>query len=262
MYVLGITVVMKKNSINIRPPKRSSSLVTRFTRPILEQQIPKPLSTSSSFTSSVLMRGMSETMTPPSIRSQKTSNPSSKFSGRRRTAQNMPRKSTGLSINDEKSIKENLSGRQYEQFADDIYQFPTYSSNNKVEVQIPPSGKSISTKKYYFHSNPIRAKEDLLNNSYGLTLLHHQPRHSTTTTALMISQVPNQVSSHKPSLTPRTSAKIQQQQEHTRESLDDLLCDREVESYFYPTSSQSEHVYVNIKNPSSPPMSPIHGTLC
>lgn len=257
---------MRKNSINIQPPKRSSSLVTRFTRPILEQQIPKTLSTSSSFSSSILMRGMSESMTPPSMRSQRTSNPSSKSSGsggRRRTAEHLPRKSTGVNVNDEKSMKENHCGRKYEQFADDIYQFPSFSSNNNVDMQIPPSGKSISTKKYYFHSNPTRAKEDLLNNSYGLTLLQHQPRHSTTTNALMISQIPNQISSHKPSVTPRTSTRLpQQQQECTRESLDDLLCDQEVESYFYPTSSQSEHVYMNIKNPSLQATSPIHGTLC
>ena len=269
MYVLGIVVVMKKNSIKIQPPKRSSSLVTRFTRPIFEQQSQKTLSTSSSFSSSILMRGMSERITPtPPSQSQKSANHSLKSA--RRRAMDVPRQSTATHIHKERSTtKENLSRRRHEPLVDEIYQFPNYSSSNKVEIHIPPSEQLIPTKKYYFHSNPIRAKEDLLNNSYGLTLLHQQARHSNTTTALMISQVPNQVSSRRPSRTSRTSDKLQQQQQlllqqaqYTQESLDDLLCDREVESYFYPISDPSERIYANMENLSSLPISSVHGTLC
>ncbi len=136
-------------------------------------------------------------------------------------------------------------------------------STNKTEIHLP-SSKPISTKKYYFHSNSIEKDEDLLNNSYGLTLLNQQQtaplqqRHSVGA-VLMISQVPNHISSQK-QLNPRASL-----QQHTLGSLDDLLCDREVESYFYPTSSPSEHIYMNLENSSDAyqtSLSCIHGTLC
>jgi hypothetical protein len=254
VYVLAIITVMKKTPASIKPPKRSSSLVTRITRPIIEQKSQRAISPASSFSSSILTKGMSETMTPPSSSSsRKTTNHSSK-SNRRRTI-DFSRRQTGTNPNDQHSNKENLSKN--------IYQFSPLSSNIKTETPNPLS-KHIVTKKYYFHSNPTKTNEDLLNNSYGLTLLNHQQqphqsRHSTAT-VLMISQVPNHNSLQKP-FTPRTSIP----QQPTFDSLDDLLCDREVESYFYPTSSDSEHIYMNLENasdsyPSS--LSYIHGTLC
>ena len=258
MYVLAITVAMKKTSINIKPPKRSSSLVTRITRPIIEQKSQRAVSPASSFSSSILTKGMAERITPPSTSSssRKSTNHSSK-SNRRRTLDFTRRQSTTNTI-EQHSNKENLSKKS----SRDIYQFSPLSSNSKTDT-LNSSSKHTATKKYYFHSNPTKTNEDLLNNSYGLTLLNHQQqplqsRHSTAT-VLMMSQVPN--NSLQKSLTPRTSMP----QKPVLDSLDDLLCDREVESYFYPTSSDSEHIYMNLENlsdsyPSS--SSYIHGTLC
>jgi hypothetical protein len=202
---------------------------------------------------------MSERITPP----YKTEILLSK-SNRRRTI-DFSRRRTIDGTNEHKSNKENISIKNHEKSSNDIYQFPNSSSTNKIEILLP-SSKHIATKKYYFHSHPIKSNEDLLNNSYGLTILNqqqqqqqqHQPRHSATTTVLMMSQVPSQISSAKQSYTPRITRKQQPHEQQTLESLDDVLCDREVESYFYPTS---EHIYMNVENPSSS-LSSIHGTLC
>jgi len=249
---------MKKTPTNIKPPKRSSSLVTKMTRSIIEQQPLRTISPTSSFSSSILAKGMSERITPTSPPAEKPDNHSSK-SNRRRTI-DFSRRRTVAGTNEYKSNKENLLKKTQEKSSQDIYQFSPLLSNKKTEIHIP-SSKHIATKKYYFHSNSTKTNEDLLNNSYGLTLLNQkqqqplQQRHSAAT-VLMISQVPNQISSQK-QLNPRTSI---QHEQHTLDSLDDLLCDREVESYFYPTSSQSEHIYMNLENPLS--LSYIHGTLC
>jgi hypothetical protein len=188
------------------------------------------------------------------------SEPHPSKSNRRRTI-DFTRRRTIDGTNEHKSNKENILIKNHEKSSDDIYQFP---SSNKVEILLP-SSKNIATKKYYFHSHPIKPNEDLLNNSYGLTLLsqqQQQPRHSTATTVLMMSQVPSQISSAKQKpYTPRTIRKQSYQQPQTIESLEDLLCDREVESYFYPTTSHSEHIYMNVDHPSSS-LSSIHGTLC
>jgi hypothetical protein len=251
---------MKKTPINIKPPKRSSSLVTRITRPIIEQKSQRAVSPASSFSSSILTKGMAERITPPSTSSssRRSTNHSSK-SNRRRTL-DFTRRQSITNTTEQHSNKENLSKKS----SGDIYQFSPLSSNSKTDI-LNPSSKHTATKKYYFHSNPTKTNEDLLNNSYGLTLLNHQQqqpplqsRHSTAT-VLMMSQVPN--NSLKKSLTPRTSVP----QKPTLDSLDDLLCDREVESYFYPTSPDSEHIYMNLENlsdsyPSS--LSYMHGTLC
>ena len=248
---------MKKTPMNIKPPKRSSSLVTRITRPIIEKQSKANLSPSASFSSSILTRGMSERMTPP-IKSEATS---SKFN-RRRTVDYTRRRTIDGTNEHKSNNKENISIKNHEKSSDDIYQFP---NPNKVEILLP-SSKNIAAKKYYFHSHPNKPNEDLLNNSYGLTLLNQQqpppPRHSTATTVLMMSQVPSQISSSKQKpYTPRTIRKQSYQQPQTIESLEDLLCDREVESYFYPTTSHSEHIYMNVEHPASS-LSSIHGTLC
>ncbi|CAF3786176.1 unnamed protein product [Adineta steineri] len=265
VYVLAITVVMKKTPTNIKPPKRSSSLVTRITRPIIEQQVQHSISPSSSFASSILTKGMTERMTPSPTTPRKTESQSSK-SNRRRTIDFSRRRSVVDTTNRQKSNKENLPMKQQEKSLQGVYQFSPSSSNNKIENHAP-SSKHVSTKKYFFHSNSTKTPdEDLLNNSYGLTLLSQQQqqptplqqRHSVAA-VLMLSQVPNHISLQK-----QSNSRVPNHQ-YTVDSLDDLLCDREVESYFYPTSSPSEHIYMNLENscdsyPTS--LSCIHGTLC
>jgi hypothetical protein len=266
VYILAITVVMKKAPSNIKPPKRSSSLVSRVTRPIIEQQSQRAISPTSSFSSSILTKGMSERITTsPPLPPQKSDDHPIK-SNRRRII-DFSRRRTVAGTSEQNSNKENFSIKNQQKSPSDIYRFSPSSSNNKVEIH-PPSKHTV-TKKYYFHSNPSKTNEDLLNNSYGLTLLKQQQqqeqqqqplqqRHSVAA-VLMISQVPNNISSQNH----RTSI----QQHHTLDSLEDLLCDREVESYFYPAStpSQSEHVYMNLENSSDyfqSPSSYLHGTLC
>ncbi|CAF2395812.1 unnamed protein product [Rotaria sp. Silwood2] len=258
---------MKNTRANIRPPKRSSSLVTRITRPILEQQrSQRTVSPASSFSSSILTKGMSERITPIQFSKQQKSDTHSSKYHRHRTI-DFSRRRTIASENEQISNKENLSTKHQEKLPKDIYRFSPLSSKNEVEIR-RPSSKHIVTKQYYFHSSPTETTEDLLNNSYGLTLLKQQKqqhqqqpvkqRHSVAA-VFTLSQIPNHISSQK-QLNPRTFL----QQEYALNSLDDLLCDREVESYFYPTS-QSDHIYMNLDNsldsyPSS--LSYIHETLC
>ncbi|UJR28288.1 hypothetical protein I4U23_009536 [Adineta vaga] len=259
------STMLQQTPPNIKPPKRSSSLVARIARPSVENQTQKSLSPSSSFSSSILAKGMTERMTPSPTVLQKTDKHSSR-SNRRRTIDVSRRQST-IELDGFKSNKENQSLKHSDKPLQGIYQFPSFSSSNNTGISFP-STKHIVTKKYYFHSNPTKTTDDdLLNNSYGLTLLNQQqqqqqqqqPRHSVGA-VLMISQVPNQISSQKP-IHHRTS--IPQQ---TYDSLDDLLCDREVESYFYPiSSSPSDHMYMNLENSSDSyqtSLSCIHGTLC
>ncbi|CAF1604424.1 unnamed protein product [Rotaria magnacalcarata] len=262
----AITVVMKNTRANIRPPKRSSSLVARITQPIIEQQFQKTISPASSFSSSILTRGMSERITLPSSPTEKTDKHSSK-SNRHRPV-DFSRRCTIASTNEHNSNKENSSTKYQDQYPQDIYRFSPVLSKNKVEIRIP-SSKPVVTKQYYFHSNSTDTNEDLLNNSYGLTLLKQQkqptppqpvqPRHSVGT-VLMISQVPNHISSEK-QYDPRTYL----QQDYSLDSLDDILCDREVESYFYPTSPL-DHLYMNFENSTNssyqPSLSYFHETLC
>ncbi|CAF1106751.1 unnamed protein product [Adineta ricciae] len=264
-----ISTVMRQTPTNIKPPRRSSSLVARITRPIVEHQAEKSLSPSSSFSSSILTKGMTERMTPSPTAPQIFDKRSLK-SNRRRTMDFSQRQST-IDVDKHKSNKENQSLKHTDKSLPGVYQFPPFSSTNKNEMSFQ-SAKHVVAKKYYFHSNPTKSvDEDLLNNSYGLTLLNQQqqqqqpqqprPRRSVGA-VLMISQVPNQVSSQK-SVHPHQRTSIPQQ---TMDSLDDLLCDREVESYFYPIpQSTSDHVYMNLDNPSdscSTSLSCIHGTLC
>lgn len=244
---------MKHISTNIKPPKRSSSLVSRITRPIIEKQIQKTISPSSSFSSSILMRGMSERITPPPPPPPQKIDSQLIKSNRQRTIDHSRRR-TVATLNEYHSNKENISVQTLTNSSANFYQFPTSSSNNRVEIHVP-SNKHISAKKYYFHSDSTKPTEDLLNSSYGLTLLTQQTRHSNPS-VLLLSQIPNNLSSHKPMPVPRTSIP----QTTTLDSLDDLLCDREVESYFYPINSPPQHIYTNLENPSS--SSYYHGTLC
>ena len=223
-------------------------------------------SSTSSFGSSILTRGMSEHVTPP------TSNDKSK-SNHRRTI-DFSRRRTLASTTEKNSNKENVSSKAS---IDNPYRFPSSSSKPPNELQ-PTVPKHKVTKEYYFHS---QGSEDLLNNSYGLTLLQQQqkqqqpshiprplqPRHSVEA-VLMISQLPKISSFQQPAVaTPMVSPSTGP----ALDSLEDLLCDREVESYFYPVSSssfQSEHIYMNLSTPVdqyqalSPSFDYLHGTLC
>ena len=228
---------------NIKPPKRSSSLVTRITRPIIEQQLQRTISPATSFNSSILTREISDRITP----SSRTDYHLSKFN-RRRTI-DFSRRRTVTNVNEYNSKKENyLIKKDQEKSSFNIYQFSPLTSTNKTDIHIPSS---------YYHSNSIETKEDLLNNSYGLTLLQ-QPIKSIYPIATILNT--SQISNHRTSQKPRTFI----QQEYTLDSLDDLLCDREVESYFYP-NIQKENIYMNLENSSNsyqPLLSYIHETLC
>ncbi len=137
---------MKKTPTYIKPPKRSSSLVSRITRPIIEQQVQKAISPSSSFSSSILTKGMSDRITPPPT-PQKSNDHASKSSRRRTIDYTRRRTITGL--HEQISNKENIAIKNQDKSPGDIYQFTPSSSNAKVELQIP-SSKSPATKKYYF----------------------------------------------------------------------------------------------------------------
>lgn len=265
MYVLVVTVVMKNTRPNIRPPKRSSSLVSRITRPIIEQQLQRAPSPASSFSSSILTKGMSDRITPPPSPLERLNKSTLSKSSNQRTV-DFSRRRTIASTSEHNSNKENLSTKCQEQSRQDTYRFsPSLSSasKNKVEVHIP-STKHVVTKQYYFQSYPTETNEDLLNNSYGLTLLKQQaaqpvkPRHSVAT-VLMVSQVSNNAPSEK-----QYNPQNYLQQGYTLESLEDLLCDREVESYFYPTSPL-DHLYMNYENSTNSyqlPLAYVHETLC
>ena len=250
---------MKQTPTNIQPPKRSSSLVTtKQTRPIIEQPpSQKSSSPTLSFSSSILTKGMSERITPASQKSDDTQTKSN-----RRRAIDFSRRRTVAGTGEQNIDKENLVRRQPKP-AQDIYQFTPSSSNHQLKIQ-PSAVKHTTTKKYYFHS---QANEDLLNNSYGLTLLQQKPqqppkplqqRHSVAA-VLMISQLPKKITAVRLPPAP------------VPDSLDDLLCDQEVESYFYPVASSlhSDHVYMNVTSPPNQYYSSIesssaymHGTLC
>ena len=257
--ILEITVVMKQTPTNIKPPKRSSSMVTKQTRPIIEQQHSQRSSSPTlSFSSSILTKGMSERITPSSQKSDEA-----QTKANRRRAIDFTRRRTVEGTGERNTDKENLHVKHQSKPVQDAYRFTPSSSNHQMEIQ-PTAAKHTITKKYYFHSP---ANEDLLNNSYGLTLLQQQQqpqktlqqRHSVAA-VLMISQLPKKIIA-VPAPPPVP----------VPDSLDDLLCDREVESYFYPVTSSlhSDHVYMNVANPPNQYYSSadssstyIHGTLC
>ena len=279
VFSLEISVVMRTASTHIKPPRRSSSLVTKITRPILEQQHSTPSGTSvdrtnsstSSFSSSILTRGMTErltTPTPPVDKSKSTTH------HQRRSIDFSRRKILAMTnTNERQANKENVSSKST---GDPLYRFASTDAKSEQSAQKPAVANHKVTKEYYFHSQPT---EDLLNNSYGLTLLQQQqqqpkqiptalqPRHSVEA-VLMISQLPKISSYHQPAqpLTQSLPPPIGP----TLESYEDLLCDREVESYFYPVPSsfQSEHIYMNLSTPAdpypsfSPSFDHLRGTLC
>lgn len=196
---------------------------------------------------------MSDRLSPLSPTLHKNERHSSK-SNRQRPI-DFSRRRTIATTNEQQSNKEN--------FRQDIYRFSPLLEKNQIDINLPTKKHTV-TKQYYFHSCPSEPNEDLLNNSYGLTLLKQQTqqpvkqRHSAST-VLMVAQTPNYIPS-QPQITARTFI----DQDYSLDSLDDLLCDREVESYFYPTS-ESDHFYMNLENSSKfyqPTISYIHETLC
>jgi hypothetical protein len=230
-------------------------MVSTITRPIIEpKHHEKPVSPTSSFSSSILARGMTERMTPqktyhlsrPNLTDEQTNILVPKSN--RRRAIDFSRRRTVAGPTEQIHNKENV--RQ------PIYRFSPSTSNNTI------------TKKYYFHSNPPPIKtEDMLMNSYGLTLLQQQKRQSVSA-SMIIPHNSENASIHSPRKQLNRRSSIHSiPQEYTSESLDDLLCDREVESYFYPNRRQStfshpQHIYINLETPPNYPPPYIHGTLC
>ena len=226
-----VMMMMKKTSMNNRTPRRSTSLVSTMSRPMIESKSTSP---NSSFSSSILIRGMSENVSPPksyhlsrvNLHDEQNHQHSSPSKSNRRRAIDFNRRRTVAGANEsiQQNNKENLPQSRRQQ----IYRFSPSTSNN------------IETKKYFFHSTK---NEDMLMNSYGLTLLQPStPRRRQSVTA-------NITESYRPLI--------------PSDPLDDLLCDREVESYFYPPRS-SQHIYINLQpSPNIYPSKPyFHGTLC
>jgi hypothetical protein len=257
---LYISVIMKKTSSTNKTPKRSTSMVATMTRPIIEQKhYEKAISPTYSFSSSILGKGMTERMTPQTIYHQSRTNlPEEQTnillpkSNRRRAIDFVRRRTVGVPNEQINNNKENLPINHRQQ----IYRFS------------PPTSTNIVTKKYYFHSKPPVKNEDILMNSYGLTILQQQRQ--SLSAAVKKPQISDISSIRLPqkqlNLRPTIHLK---QQEYTSDLMDDILCDREVESYFYPSRRQSPpslppHVYKNLgisSNYYQPPPY-IHSTLC
>ena len=256
---------MKKSSSINKTPKRSTSMVTTLIRPIIESRHSgQTVSPASSLSSSMLTKGMSERMTPQKSHRQSRTNSTedqSKIllskSNRRRAIDFSRRRTIAGPMEQNNTNKENVSNNHQQQ----TYQFsPTRTTTST----------SISTKKYCFPSKDLVKDEDILMNSYGLTILQQQ-RQSLSTIA-KTSKLSNHslINSSQRHFNRRLSTNLVQQQ-YISDSLEDLLCDREVESYFYPNRRQSpichpQHIYINLQTPlnnyslPSPPY--IHGTLC
>ncbi|CAF0997065.1 unnamed protein product [Rotaria sordida] len=264
-------LIMKKTSSTVKTPKRSTSLVSTLNRPVIEQkQYERAVSPTASFTSSILTKGMFERMTPQrtshqshtNLPDEQTTNLLTK-SNRRRVIDFSRRRTVATSTeqnnnNNNNNDKENIPINRRQQ----IYRFSPSTSNN------------ITTKKYYFHPKPSVKNEDMLMNSYGLTLLQQQQpiqQRQSLSSTMITSKIPDNslINLLHKQQNHRSSIHLPQQQ-YTSDSLDDLLCDREVESYFYPQRRQSptsipQHIYVNLDTPSNyypPPPPYIHGTLC
>ncbi|CAF3413689.1 unnamed protein product [Rotaria sp. Silwood1] len=268
-------IIMKKISSSIKTPKRSTSLVATLNRPVIEKkQYERAVSPTASFTSSILTKGMFERMTPQKPSHQSRTNLTDEqttnllVKPNRRRAIDFSRRRTVASLTEQHYInnhnnnnnndKENVPINHRQQ----IYRFSPSTSTN------------IPTKKYYFHPKPSVKNEDILMNSYGLTLLQQQQpiqQRQSLSSIVMTPKIPDNssINSLHKQQNRRSSIQLPQQQ-YSSDSLDDLLCDREVESYFYPHRRQSptsipQHVYINLETPSNyypPPPPYIHGTLC
>jgi hypothetical protein len=242
-------------------------MVSTMSRPNIEQKhYEKTISPTSSFSSSILVRGMSENMTPQKTYHLSRTNLNEEQTNilvpksNRRRAIDFTRRRTVAGPTEQinnTNNKENLPNNRRQQ----IYRFSPSTSTNQP------------AKKYYFHSNPPVKNEDILMNSYGLTLLQQQKRPSVSS-SVIIPHTSENIPIRSPSKqTIRRPSIPSTYQEYTSDFLDDLLCDREVESYFYPNRRQSpishpQHIYINLESspnyyqPLPPPPPYIHGTLC
>lgn len=232
---------------NIKPAKRSSSLVTKLVRaPMVEQQ--KINCSTSSFSSSILTRGMSERVISPS----ETSDDASNFVRNERRSNKVDK------FHEQNENKENFF---------QTYSIPCDDGFFQVQSILPADGiYSTTSNKFNNVSDSSENNEDFLNNSYGLTLLKERK---------LEKKDGNQRKRHSLAPMPLLSAKTNLSTTKTStiiapslDSLDDLLCDREVESYFYPKSASfhSDHFYTNSTAPSDQyylsSSTYIHGTLC
>ena len=236
-----------------RTPKRSTSMVSTMIRPVIEmRQYARAVSPTPSFSSSILARGMSEAVSPQKSSYQLQPMAWQEKSNRRRAIDFARRRTVADPAEQTNSNnKENVPSQPSTQ----LYRFASSTS----AVQMP--------KTYFFHSNPPLKNDDMSVSLYGSTPL--QQRHSVST-VVMTSRAPAHASlrfSHKP-LNRRPSVQSKSSRQPS-ESLDDLLCDREVESYFYPhrqspSTSFPQHVYVNLETPPNHyhPLPFIQGTLC
>jgi len=181
-----------------KTPKRSTSLVSTLSRPVIEK---RTISPTPSFSSSILMQGMSENLSHLSSRTSIIdTNEQSTSNHHRRRLIDFSRRRTITGFNDQTNNKEN---------------------------------RFVNSQKYYFHRN----SNDLLMNSYGLQLLDREQQPKVYSSKIITHIQPKKFVPHN----------------YSPDALDDLLCDREVESYFYP--SKSQHVYINLQTS-------IQGTLC
>ena len=228
-------------------------MVSTMIRPVIGlRHYARAVSPTPSFSSSILARGMSEAVSP-----QKSSHPLPPMACHetfnRRRALDFSRRRTVANPAEQmhSNNKENMPGPPSSQ----IYRFVSSTS----AAQMP--------KTYFFHSNPPLKNDDMSVSLYGSTSL--EQRHPVSA-VVMACRVPSHASlrfSHKP-LDRRPS--VQSKSFHQpADSLDDLLCDREVESYFYPSrqspsTSYPQHVYVNIETPPNHyhPLPFVEGTLC
>lgn len=253
-------MIHRTPSTNNRTPKRSTSLVSTLTRPIFERRsYDRSVSPTSSFSSSILVRGMSEAMTPQKISYQSRPIVSQEKSNRRRIIDFNRRRTVAGPMEPTSHNKENLP----------------FSSRPPSYRYSPAVSNEHQTKKYFFHPTSTKRSEDNPSNSYGSTHLRH-----SVSSVYLISHVPvlppplpPPQSSLPPSVATRTPSRSVRRRSSLHftpsyptspESLDDLLCDREVESYFYPSHPHPEPIYINIPTPPNhyQPLPYLQGTLC
>jgi len=252
-------MIQRTPSINNRTPKRSTSLISSLIRPIIERRTyDRSISPASSFSSSILVRGMSEAMTPDKISTQSRSNISQEKSNRRRVIDFNRRRTVAGATEPMSNNKENL---------------PVPSRTSSYRQSSSMNTNDQVSRKYFFHQTPQKRIEENLNNTYGST----HSRHSISSVYLLSHapvvppapppQLSSSSSSH--SLTKgirrRSSLHFTPSCPTSPQTLDDLLCDREVESYFYPSSNiHREHIYINIPTPPNhyQALPYLQGTLC
>ena len=255
-------MIQRTPSMNNRTPKRSTSLVSTLIRPVIDRRTyDRSVSPASSFSSSILVRGMSEAMTPQKLSPQSRSSVSQEKSNRRRMIDFTRRRTVAGPTEPISNNKENLP-------------VPTRTSSYRYSATTTSNNNDQVSKKYFFHPTPNRRMEENSPNTYGST----HSRHSISSVYLPahapVALPPPPPVQHSSSsgfhslskgLRRRSSLHFTPSHPTSPESLDDLLCDREVESYFYPSAStHREHIYINIPTPPNhyQALPYLQGTLC